>query len=505
MRLLLRGTATWERARSAPSKSGELLAVVRTVIAVAYGFRRCAVVTLLGRARVVALAVVAIGMPALPASTIAASPSPAAHHVSGTQPDLSSPAAELRIALDRLLAEHAFLTIEQMRSGLAGAPDFAAAAAAVEGNSVQVAAAIGSIYGEEAVEPFGEIWRSHIGYLVDFAVGMGDGDAAAQQQALQGLADYRQRLRTFLTDANPGVALDAIVEALDMHTAQLVEFITAVHAGDHTTAFRIEREAYPHMFDLGDALARVIANRFPDRYTGIDVAYSSAGTLRVTLDRILGEHAFLAAGAMRSGVVGSDDFGAAAEAIAGNSDDLQAVVAAAYGDEAAGDFRELWDAHITAYVQYIQAARANDLAARDAANAVISDYARQLAAFLTSANPHLDAASLTTLFQDHAAHLSGQVEAFAAGDYDTTYALVRTGYEHMFTVGEALAIGIATQMPKKFPADSVAPSTDTDPHAGHGGGDWTRWLVPLVLAAGVALIVGMAALRRGALVIRRPR
>ena len=462
-------------------------------------------VRILRRARVVALAIAVIGMPALPGAALAASPNPAAHHVSGTHPDLSSPAAELRIALDRLLAEHAFLTIEQMRSGLAGAPDFAAAAVGVEANSVQVADAIGSIYGAEAVEPFGEIWRSHIGYLVDFAVAMGDGDAAAQQKALQGLADYRRRLRTFLTDANPGVALDAIVEALDMHTAQLVEFITAVHAGDHELAFRIEREAYPHMFHLGDALARVIANRFPDRYTGLDVAYSSAGTLRVTLDRILGEHAFLAAGAMRSGVAGSEDFGAAGKAIAGNSDDLQAVVAAAYGDEAAADFRELWDAHISAYVQYIEAARDNDTAARDAANAVISDYARQLAAFLASANPHLDAAALTALFRDHATHLSGQVEAFAAGDYDTTYALVRTGYEHMFTVGEALAIGIATQMPMKFPADSVAPSTDTDPHAGHGVGDWTGWLVACLLTIVALLVIGMVALRHRALVIRRSR
>ena len=103
----------------------------------------------------------AVGMLFVASPTaIGGNPSPG----SGAPVDLSSPAAELRVDLDRLLAEHAFLTIEQMRSGLGNAPDFAAAATAVEANSTEVAEAIGSIYGESAVEPFGDIWRSHIGY-----------------------------------------------------------------------------------------------------------------------------------------------------------------------------------------------------------------------------------------------------------------------------------------------------------------------------------------------------
>jgi hypothetical protein len=434
---------------------------------------------------------------------LAASPDPSGHHEGGAPVDIGSPAAELRVNLDRLLAEHAFLTIEQMRSGLADAPDFADSATAVEGNSTDTAAAIGSIYGEAAVEPFGEIWRSHIGYLVDYSIGLREDDASARQAALAGLADYRDALRTFLADANPGVELGEIAEALDMHTAQMIEFIDATHEGDHGRAYELEREAYPHMFEIGDALARVIANRFPDRYTGVDVAYSAAGTLRVTLDRLLAEHAFLAAEAMRSGVSGAPDFGAAAQAIGGNSADLQGVVEAAYGAEAGDAFRDIWDGHITGYVAYIDAARTNDPAARTAATDSVNTYVKQLAEFFAGANPHLDAAVLEELFQEHAGHLTAQVEAFAAGDYETTYATVRAGFRHMFDAGEALASAIATQMPDKFPADVEAPDTATLNHD-HRPEQAGQWSVLLVIGSIVVALVIWAMLSTALLGARGP-
>ena len=414
-------------------------------------------------------------------SVVAASPAPSTAHEHGST-SLSSPAAELRVTLDRLLAEHAFLTIEQMRSGLTEAPDFEAAAKAVEANSTEVASAIGSIYGDAAIEPFGEIWRSHIGYLVDYAVALGKSDDDAAETALDGLAVYRQRIATFLTDANPGVDLADITDALDMHTAQLVAFIDAEHAGDHDKAYALERDAYPHMFEVGDALAKVIANRFPDKFTGVDLAYSAAGTLRVTLDRVLAEHAFLAAEVMRSGVSNDATYDAGKAAVGGNSADLEALIAAAYNDAAGTAFRELWDSHISAYVAYIEASRAGDAAAKSAAIEQVDRYVADLADFLAGANPNFDAAALETMFQQHAGHLVGQVDAFVAGDYDKTYAIVREGYSHMFGAGEALATGLAAQMPDKFPTDASAPATDTmADHAGH---------LPVAAILLVALAVG---------------
>ncbi|HET9852824.1 MAG TPA: hypothetical protein VFP56_09990 [Candidatus Limnocylindrales bacterium] len=433
----------------------------------------------------------------------AASPVPSMDHEHGSgeagSSSLSSPAAELRVMLDRLLAEHAFLTIEQMRSGLTHAPDLAAAAKAVEANSTDVAAAIGSIYGDAAIEPFGEIWRAHIGHLVDYAVAIGKDDPDAAEQAVDGLAVYRQRIAKFLTDANPGVDLGGITDALDMHTAQLIAFIDAEHQGDHAGAYDIEREAYPHMFHVGDALAKVIANRFPEEFSGVDVAYSAAGTLRVTLDRVLAEHAFLAAEVMRSGIANDPSFEAGAAAVSGNSADLEGLIGAAYNDAAAASFRKLWDSHITAYVEYIQAARANNAAGKAAATDQVDQYVAQIAGFLAGANPRFDANDLSAMFREHARHLITQVDAFEAADYDKSYAIMREGYSHMFDAGEALATGIAGQMPDKFPSDVAAPATDA--MAGHGMEALPLLLVVLTALAGAA--TGAWALRPRSLRGRR--
>src|SRR4249920_90831 len=62
----------------------------------------------------------------------------------------SSPAVDLRIALDRLLSEHATLAIVATQKGLKGKPDFEAIAAAVDANSVELGDAIGSVYGDDA-------------------------------------------------------------------------------------------------------------------------------------------------------------------------------------------------------------------------------------------------------------------------------------------------------------------------------------------------------------------
>jgi hypothetical protein len=438
---------------------------------------------------IAAVAAVLLAASAWAPLALGASPAPAASPVVQVGgPTTQSPAADLRVNLDRLLAEHVFLTIEEMRSGLLSSPDYDASARAVEGNSTDVVAAMGSVYGASAVGPFGDVWRSHIGYLVDYSKALGANDQAAEQQALDGLATYRANLRALLTQVNPGVDLGAILAAFDTHTAQLVEFVTAEHAGDHARAYAIEREAYPHMFMIGDDLAKVIANELPTRFTGLDRAYSGAGTLRVTLDQLLGEHMFLAAEALRAGLSGAPYFDASKAALDANSTAVADLVRAAFGDAAANQFLVLWRAHITAYLAYIDAAKANDATAEASAAQQIDVAAAQIAGFLSAAIPSLDATALSQALQEHAGHLLRQVDAYAAGDYDGAYGLVREGYQHMFMIGETLAAGVAAELPQKFPAAANPPNTATLPP----GTRPNPVLLAVAVAAGSLLVVAAA-------------
>src|SRR5687768_3335846 len=83
--------------------------------------------------------------------------------------DDDAPAAALRVTLDRLLAEHALLSMEVVRGTIAEAPDLVAAAGVLDENTSEIITAIEGIYGPEAGEAFAEQWRNHIGYLFDYA------------------------------------------------------------------------------------------------------------------------------------------------------------------------------------------------------------------------------------------------------------------------------------------------------------------------------------------------
>jgi hypothetical protein len=185
-------------------------------------------------------------------------------------PDTATPAADLRVTLDTLLGEHALLALAAAQKGYDGAPDFEAAAAALDANSVEVSEAIGSVYGDEAAQQFLDgpsLWRDHIGFFVDYTVALAEKDEAAQQAAVDDLTGYTGAFSGFLAEAT-GLPQAALQEGLTMHITQLKGAIDAYAAGDYEQAFTLTREAYDHMVATGDALAAAIVQQSPETFAG---------------------------------------------------------------------------------------------------------------------------------------------------------------------------------------------------------------------------------------------
>src|SRR5581483_4271242 len=102
----------------------------------------------------------------------------------------SKPAA-LRVALNNALREHAILAAFATNAALGGRQaEFQAAAGALDGNSQDVAKAIGSVYGQGAQDAFLPLWRKHIGWFVDYTVGVATKDKAKQDKAVNDLVGY---------------------------------------------------------------------------------------------------------------------------------------------------------------------------------------------------------------------------------------------------------------------------------------------------------------------------
>ena len=107
----------------------------------------------------------------------------------------------LRSALTQLLGEHVELVIGALRAGATDAPDFKAAAAAVNGNTTDLAGAVGVLFNQAAGHSFEQLLADHIDLLVSYAAAIAKGDDGARSQISSGLNGFEARLSAFLSTA----------------------------------------------------------------------------------------------------------------------------------------------------------------------------------------------------------------------------------------------------------------------------------------------------------------
>src|SRR3954451_11619734 len=189
-----------------------------------------------------------------------------------------TPASDLRVALNRLLAEHVFLASSATAGALGNREaQFKAAAEQLDANSVDLSKAIGSACGGDAEMAFLPLWRSHIGMVVDYTVGKATNDEMKQQQAVNNLVGYTQDFGAFLSAANENLPKDVVAGLVKDHVLTLKEVIDAQAAGDPKAQFMAIRHAGMHMSMIADPLAEATAVKFPDKFQDMASGPSDMG------------------------------------------------------------------------------------------------------------------------------------------------------------------------------------------------------------------------------------
>jgi len=180
---------------------------------------------------------------------------------------VDSPASSLRVVLNLALREHAILAAMATGSALGGRDaEFKAAAGALDVNSVDIAKAIGSVYGADAEKAFLPLWRKHIGFVVDYTTGIAAKDKAKQDKAVNDLIGYTEDFAAFLSSANPNLPKSAVAELVKGHILTLKDVIDAQAARDWPKVYSNLRMAAGHMAMIADPLGTAIAKQFPERY-----------------------------------------------------------------------------------------------------------------------------------------------------------------------------------------------------------------------------------------------
>jgi LPXTG-motif cell wall-anchored protein len=176
-------------------------------------------------------------------------------------------AGDLRVLLDSQLTEHVALAASATNAALGGRDaEFQAAAAALDGNTVDLSKSIGSVYGTDAENAFLPLWRKHIGFFVDYTQGAAAKDQAKQDKAVADLTQYGQDFGAFINGANPNLPQQAVADLLTEHVKTLNSVIDAQAAGDQAKAFMDQRMAFKHMTMVATPLADAIIQQFPEKF-----------------------------------------------------------------------------------------------------------------------------------------------------------------------------------------------------------------------------------------------
>lgn len=409
---------------------------------------------------------VAGAAPAQTSTTTTTNISATAAQMTAMKASTTTPAVELRSALDRLLSEHYQLAVNAMITAYEGSPEAAAAYAALNQNAQDMLPAIESLYGKEGAVEFGRIFSAHNKATDDLVKAQKAGNTAAAQVAQANIEKFIQEFSAFLGTATGGKLPQATAEqVLRLHEGQVQEAFDKHVAGDFTGAATSYRTGLNTMFTISEALSTAIVTQMPEKFQNTK-SDTPAGDLRSALNYLFAEHFALATLQMKEQYDGmSASSSALIAAEAGNTKDFKAAIASVYGAAGADQFEKLWTTdHINVQAQYVAAVKSGDQAAITAAKAQITKFTKEMAAFLSAAteNRIMEAGALTGLTA-HENQIQQVLDQYAAKDYTGSYKTEREGYALMFDVGKLLSGAIVDQFNSKFQEPAMTPAPAPTP------------------------------------------
>lgn len=191
----------------------------------------------------------------------------AAHQKEHAVDAVDSKSADLRATLVSLGTEHMDLTYGAVSSALQGSKSAEADQADLIKNGEDLAAAVGSVYGEDAQKTFDTVWKLHLNQFVAYAVASSKGDEAAKQKALQTIdSQYSKPLAAYLAKANPNLPEDVLYSSLKEHVDMTADMIDAQAAGDYAQATGHRDMSVKHLEGLFSTLAAGIVKQFPEKF-----------------------------------------------------------------------------------------------------------------------------------------------------------------------------------------------------------------------------------------------
>ncbi len=276
--------------------------------------------------------------------------------------DAHSKAVDLRVRLALLLGEQVMVVAKQAAAAASHNDEYPGYASLLTTNGNDIVAVIASAFGNQAAARFKQAWDIQNGYLVDYTIGVVTHNATKSNGAMSGLQNgfvpQFAQVMASLTE----LTVSGITPSVTQRVAEIKTFVDEELAQSYSTMYSDLHKAYSDSL-IGDVFTKRMVDLFPDKFPG--GPGSSAADLRVLLNSLLQEHAYLATMATDAAAgARTAELAAAVTAVGVNADALGKVFTALLSRTAGAQFGQVWgdrDADLVRYAMTGSAATRQNL------------------------------------------------------------------------------------------------------------------------------------------------
>jgi len=172
--------------------------------------------------------------------------------------------------------------------------------------------------------------------------------------------------------------------------------------------------------------------------------------LKMTMRKLWEDHISYTRNYIISALAGLEDEGEIAERLLRNQDDIGAAIKPYYGDAAGKQLAALLRDHILIAAEIVTAAKAGKMDDVAIGQKKWTANGKDIAAFLSGANPHWSKKELEQMLQTHLDLTTGEVVGRLKKDWAADIKSYDDGHVHMLMFADMLGDGIANQFPAKF-------------------------------------------------------
>jgi hypothetical protein len=182
---------------------------------------------------------------------------------------------------------------------------------------------------------------------------------------------------------------------------------------------------------------------------------TSKEPVRIALRKLWSDHVIWTREYIVAAVAGTPDADSAAGRLLKNQEDIGAAIVPYYGQAAGDGLTDLLKQHITIAVDLVAAAKAGDQAAFADHDARWTSNIREIAAFLTGANPNWPEQGVFDLLALHLKLTKDETVARLNADWAADIRAFDDIFTEILVVADTLYDGLVAQFPERFGVAAV--------------------------------------------------